>query len=72
MSRANPLRTTAPPARLALRHASGLCTVDADLLDAARRQDEAAHADARWEATKADWAGMMRRLDPDSAEVSRG
>lgn len=66
------LRTTAPPARLALRHASGLCTVDADLLDAARRMDEARHSDAQWEALKAGWAGMMRRLDPDSVEVFRG
>jgi hypothetical protein len=39
------LRTTAPPSRLAIRHGSGLCTVDADILDAARRQDEAAHQD---------------------------
>lgn len=59
------IRTTAPPTRLALRHASGLCTVDTDILDAARRMDERAHADARWEATKADWHGTLRRLDPD-------
>jgi hypothetical protein len=52
------LRTTAPPARLALRHASGLCTVDADLLDAARRQDERAHQD--------------RPSEPLSAFVARG
>lgn len=38
-----PIRTTAPPARLALRHASGLCTVDAELLNVARLMDEREH-----------------------------
>jgi hypothetical protein len=38
-----------PPARLAIRHGSGLCIVDADILDAARRMDEAAHREWMWQ-----------------------
>lgn len=63
-----PVRLTAPPARLAMRHGSGLCIgLDAEVLDTARRLDEAAHSDAAWEAHKRDWAATLRRLD-----VSRG
>lgn len=56
---------TAPPARLAIRLGTCICTVEADIVDAARRMDEAAHSDARWEARKAEMAGLSRRLDPD-------
>ena len=60
------LRTTAPPARLAMRHGSGVCTgLDAEVLDAARRMDERAHTDARWAVEDAIRDGLCRRLDPD-------
>lgn len=39
-----PVRLTAPPSRLAVRHTSGFCIVDHDVLDAARRLDERDHA----------------------------
>jgi hypothetical protein len=38
-----------PPARLAIRHGSGLCTVDAEIVDAARRMDEAEHRERMWQ-----------------------
>lgn len=59
------IRTTAPPARLALRHASGLCTVDAEVLDTARRMDETRHRDECWAHEDAIRDGLSRRLDPD-------
>ncbi len=59
------LRTTAPPARLAIRLDSCVCTADSQIVNAARRMDEARHSDAQWEARKVDMAGLSRRLDPD-------
>lgn len=42
-----PLPSTAPPARLAVRHGSGLCTVDAEVLNVARLMDEREHTTLR-------------------------
>lgn len=42
-----PIPSTAPPARLVVRHGSGYCTVDAEVLNVARLMDEREHTTLR-------------------------